>query len=62
MKRKCCSHRCPDSVYFHTLFLIIRLSAIETLICCRETNLKGSIFFGFAQNTIHDFQNTVLNS
>ena len=24
--------------------------------------LIGSTYFGFAQNTIHDFQNTVLNS
>ena len=24
--------------------------------------LMGSTFFDFAQNTIHDFQNTVLNS
>ena len=25
-------------------------------------NFMGSTFFGFAQNTIHDFQNTALNS
>ena len=25
-------------------------------------SLIGSTFFGFAQNTVHDFQNTVLNS
>ena len=55
-------HRCPDSVYFHTLLLIIYLSAIERLICRREISLIGSTSFGFAQNTIHDFQNTVLNS
>ena len=36
--------------------------AIETFICRREMCLIGSTFFGFAQNTIHDFQNTVLNS
>ena len=34
-KRKCCAHRCPDSVYFHTLLLIIYLSAFETLTCRR---------------------------
>ena len=59
-KRKCCNHRCPDSVYFLTLLLI--MSVIETLICRREMSLLGSTSFGFAQNTIHDFQNTVLNS
>ena len=61
-KRKSCNHRCPDSVYFHTLLLIIYLSAIERLIYRREMSLTGSTSFGFAQNTIHDFQNTVLNS
>ena len=61
-KEKSCNHRCPDSVYFHTLLLIIYLSAIERLICRREMSLIGSTSFGFAQNTIHDFQNTVLNS
>ena len=62
IKRKCCNHRCPDSVYFNTLLLIIYFSAIETLICPREMSLLGSTSFGFAQNTIHDFQNTLLNS
>ena len=61
-KRKYCYHRCPDSVYFKTLLLVIYLSAIETLICRRKMSLKGSTSFRFAQNTIHDFQNTVLNS
>ena len=28
--------------------------------CHREMSLTGSTSFGFAQNTIHDFQNTVL--
>ena len=59
-KRKSCNHRCPDSVYFHTLLLIIYLSATETLICCRGVSLIGSTSFCFAQNTIHDFQNTGL--
>ena len=59
-KRKSCNHR--DSVYFHTLLLIIYLSAIERLICHREMSLIGSTSFGFAQNTIHGFQNTVLNT
>ena len=38
------------------------LSAIETLICRREMSLIGFTSCGFAQNTIHDFQNIVLNS
>ena len=42
--------------------LIIYLSAIERLICCKEMSLIGSTSFGFAQNMMHDFQNTVLNS
>ena len=41
---------------------MIYLSTIETLICRRETSLLGSTSFGFAQNMIHDFQNTLLNS
>ena len=47
-----------------TLFLepSIYLSATETLICRKEMSLIGSTSFSFAQNTIHDFQNTVLNS
>ena len=61
-KEKRCNHRYPDSVYFHTLLLIIYFSAIERLICRREMSLIGSTSFGFAQYTIHDFQNTVLNS
>ena len=61
-KRKCCNHRYPDSVYFNTLFLIMCLSAVETLICRREMSLIGSTSFVFAQNTIHDFQTTLLNS
>ena len=60
-KRKSCNHRCPDSVYFHTLLFIIYLSAIERLICRREMSLIGSTSFGFPQNTMRDFQNTVLN-
>ena len=51
-----------DSVYFHTLLLIIYLSAIERLICLREMSLIWSTSFGFAQNTIQDFQSTVLKS
>ena len=42
--------------------LIIYLSAIETLVCDREMSLIGSTSFSFAQNMIHNFQNTVLNS
>ena len=51
----------PFSVYFNMLFSCY-LSAIETLICLREMSLIGSCSFGFATNTIDDFQNTVLNS
>ena len=40
-KRKCCNHRCPDSVDFYTLLLIIYLTAIETLICRREMIYQG---------------------
>ena len=61
-KTNCCNHRSPHSVYSDTLLLIIYLSAIETLVCRREMSLIGSTSFGFAQNTTHDFQNTVLNS
>ena len=38
------------------------LSAIETFICRREISLIGSTSFGFAQNALHDFLNTLLNS
>ena len=41
------------------MLLFIYLSVIETLI---EMSLIGSTSFDFAQNTIHDFQNTVLHS
>ena len=44
-KRKSCNHRCPDSVYFHTLLLIMYLSAIERLICRLEMSLRGSTSF-----------------
>ena len=57
-KRNCCNHRCPVSIYFYRLLLIIYLRAIERLICRREMSLTGSSSFRFAQNTIHDFQNT----
>ena len=58
---KGCYHRCPDPFYSNMLLLIIYLSAVETL-SHREMSSIGSTFFGFAQNTIHDFQNSVLNS
>ena len=51
-KRKSCNHRSSDSVYFHTLLLIIYLSAIEILVCHREMSLIESTSFGFAQNTM----------
>ena len=50
------------TVYFNTLLLIIYESAVERLVCCREMSLIGSTSFRFAQNMIHDFQNTLLNS
>ena len=46
---------------FYTQLLIIHLSVLEILICRRELSLIRSTSFGFAQKTIHDFQNTVLN-
>ena len=61
-KKKSCNHRCPDPVYFHMLLLIIYLSATERLICHKEMSLIGSTSFSFAQNMMHDCQNTVLNS
>ena len=51
-----------DYVYFHTLLLIIYLSAIERRICRSEMSLKGATSFGLAQNTMHNFQKVVLNS
>ena len=62
MKKEGCNHRYPASDYFHTLLLTVYLNAIERFICRREMSLIGSTSFDFAQNTIHDFQNTVLNS
>ena len=44
------------------LILYSVVNTIETVICSREINLIGSTSFGFAQNTIHDFENTVLES
>ena len=61
-KRKCCNHRCPDSLYFNMLLWIIYLSAIEIPGCRREMGLIGSTSFCFAKNTTKDFHNTDLNS
>ena len=61
-KTESCNHRCPVSVYFNTLLSIIYSSAIERLFCRREMSLIVSTSFGFAQNTMHYFQNSVLNS
>ena len=47
-KRTSCNHRCPDSVYFKTLLLIIYLSVIERLTCRREMILIRSTSIGFA--------------
>ena len=46
----------------NTPFLMTYLSGIKYLFVMRKLSLIGSTSFGFAQNTIHDFQNTVLNS
>ena len=46
----------------NTPLLFMYLSAFETLNCHREMSLIGSSSFGFAENRIHDFENTVLNS
>ena len=48
-------------IYFRTPLLITYLSGTETLICHREIDFIGSTSFGFAQNALHDFRNTVLN-
>ena len=40
---------------------MIYLSAIKTFIY-GEIEFKVSTSFGFAQNTLHDFPNTILNS
>ena len=40
-KEKSCNSQCPDSVYLHTLSLIIYLRAIERLICRKEMSLMG---------------------
>ena len=52
----------PTERYFNRLLLNIYLSTIETLICHRKMSLIRSTSFGFAQNTVYEFQNTVLKS
>ena len=47
------------------LFIFMRccksyISVLSKLICRRKMSLTGSTSSGFAQNTIHDFQNTLL--
>ena len=61
-KKKVLQSSMPWFCYFYKPFLVIYLSMIESLICHREMSLIWSTAFGFVQNTIHDFQNTVLNS
>ena len=61
-KKKFSDDQCPNPVYFNTPLLIRYLSATETLICRKEMSLIGPTSFGFAQNKIHDFQNTLLKS
>ena len=53
---------CRNPEYLNTPFLIIYLNGTETLICHIEFSLLGSTSFGFAQDTIQDFQSTILNS
>ena len=50
--------------HFNISLLTIHLSAIKTPInfVILKFSLIGSTSLGFAQITIHDFQNTVLNS
>ena len=51
-------------IHCYSYTQIIYLSAIKrlTCICGREMSLIGSTFFSFAQNKMHDFQNTLMNS
>ena len=49
---------------FILMMLCICLSAIKIPICDREIELNWAYFtftFGFAQTTIHNCQNTILN-
>ena len=62
VKTKFSNDECPSPVYFNAPFLIICLNSIETLICHGTIELIGSASFRFAQNMLHDFRNTVLNS
>ena len=48
--------------WVNMLLLVIYLSVIGTHTCHREMGLTGSNSFGFAENTVHDFENTVLKS
>ena len=47
-------------LFSHAVINYIYLSAIKRLICRREMSLIGSTSFGFTQNMMHDFKNTVL--
>ena len=50
--------RCPTSVCFNIPLLII-FCVLSKLICHTELRLIGSTSFGFKQNFLHHFQNTV---
>ena len=54
--------RCPNPVYFNIPLLIVYCSAIKHLFVIQKLRFIVSTFFGFAQNTLRAFQNTVLNS
>ena len=49
-------------LFSHAVVNYIFECGIETLICLTEMSSIGFAAFDFAQNTIHDFQNIVLNS
>ena len=53
--------QCLNPFYSNTPLLIIYLSVIELFII-EKMSLLGFTSFDFAQNTVYDFQNTVLSS
>ena len=55
-KRKCCNHRCLDSVYFNRIYAVVNYIFECYLICRREMSLIGFTTFGFAQNTYMVFK------
>ena len=61
-KKEYSYNQCPYLASFNTPFLMIHLSASETLICHKEIEFNGVYFLGFARNAIHNFQIVVLDS